>query len=101
MKALRELSSYLVGLVLATLVMLGCSYATSYVIFSGGTFESGASVYTLTACLLGFTLLFGWRFTRRRLGLSGPPFARHIRITLLALHFATWIAGVPAVLSRL
>lgn len=101
MKALREFSSYLAGLVLAALAMLGCSYATSYLIFSHGTFEPGVGVYTLTACFLAFTLAFGWWFARRRLGLIGPPFARHIRITLLALYLATWIAGVPAVLTKL
>lgn len=101
MKVVLEFSSYLVGLVLATLAMVGCTHVTSYIIFSGGTFEPGVGAYTLTACLLALTLLFGWWFARRRLGLRGPPFTRHFRVMFLAFYFATWIAGVPAVLSKL
>jgi len=101
MKILRELASYLVGVILATLVMLGCTSATSHIIFSGLAFEPGTGFYTLIAGLIAISLLLGWWLARSHLGLSGPPFSRHVRVVLLALYFATWIAGVPAVLSKL
>jgi hypothetical protein len=101
MRILREVFAIVAGIAAAALVFLACDYLSSYVLFDTEASRLGRALFATIAALLVVTALYVWYLVRKRLGLVGQRFPLLIRLLVAVLFLATWIVGVPAVISTL